>query len=37
VAEVLKLIPTESVEIRASSAEALEVEATYGTGEPPPA
>lgn len=30
--ETLKLTPTESVEIRSSTAEALEVEATYGTG-----
>jgi mannose-6-phosphate isomerase-like protein (cupin superfamily) len=35
-AETLKLTPTESVEIRASSEEALEVEATYGTGAKPP-
>ena len=34
--EVLKITPTESLEIRSSSAEALEVEATYGTGEEPP-
>jgi len=30
--ETLKLTPTESVEIRSSTAEALEVEATYGSG-----
>ena len=30
--ETLKLTPTESVEIRSSAAEALEVEATYGSG-----
>ncbi len=35
-AAVLKITPTESVEIRSSSPAALEVEATYGTGEPPP-
>jgi quercetin dioxygenase-like cupin family protein len=35
-ATVLKITPTESVEIRSSVAEALEVEATYGNGEPPP-
>lgn len=34
--EVLKITPTESVQVRSSTAEALEVEATYGTGEPPP-
>jgi quercetin dioxygenase-like cupin family protein len=35
--EVLTITPTESVEIRSASAEALEVEATYGAGgEPPP-
>ncbi len=32
----LKLTPTESVEIRSSTEEALEVEATYGTGAKPP-
>jgi len=31
-AETLKLTPTESLEIRSSGEEALEVEATYGTG-----
>jgi quercetin dioxygenase-like cupin family protein len=35
-ADVLKITPTESVEIRSSNPTALEVEATYGTGEPPP-
>lgn len=35
-AETLKLTPTESVEIRASTEQALEVEATYGTGAKPP-
>ena len=35
-AEVLTLTPTESVEIRGSSPEALEVEATYGPGRKPP-
>jgi quercetin dioxygenase-like cupin family protein len=32
----LKLTPSESLEIRSSSAEALEVEATYGPGGSPP-
>ncbi len=35
-AEILKLTPTESLEIRSSTAEALEVEATYGVGAKPP-
>jgi hypothetical protein len=35
-AAVLEITPTESVEIRSSSPAAPEVEATYGTGEPPP-
>jgi mannose-6-phosphate isomerase-like protein (cupin superfamily) len=35
-AVVLEITPTESVEIRSSGPAALEVEATYGTGEPPP-
>lgn len=35
-AESLKITPTESLEVRSAGAEALEVEATYGTGEPPP-
>jgi mannose-6-phosphate isomerase-like protein (cupin superfamily) len=35
-AVVLKITPTESVEIRSSGPAALELEATYGTGEPPP-
>lgn len=35
-AEALKLTPHESLEIRASSDEALEMEATYGTGKAPP-
>lgn len=36
-ADVLKLTPTESLEVRASTPEALEVEATYGPdGSPPP-
>jgi quercetin dioxygenase-like cupin family protein len=34
--EQLKITPTESLEIRSSTAEALVVEATYGSGEPPP-
>ena len=37
VADVLKLTPTESVAIQASSPDALEVEASYGpNGSPPP-
>lgn len=35
-AESLKITPTESLEVRVATAEILEVEATYGTGEPPP-
>jgi quercetin dioxygenase-like cupin family protein len=36
-ADVLELTPSESVEVRSSSAEALEVEASYGPhGSPPP-
>lgn len=34
--ESLKITPTESLEVRSSTADALEVEATYGSGEPPP-
>lgn len=35
--QALKLTPTESIEVRSSTAEALEVEVTYGpTGSPPP-
>lgn len=35
--DVLKLTPSESLEVRSSSPEALEVEATYGpAGSPPP-
>ena len=34
--ELLKITPTESLEVRSSTADALEVEATYRTGEPPP-
>lgn len=30
------ITPTEALEVRNSTAEALEVEATYGSGEPPP-
>ncbi|MDX6625789.1 MAG: hypothetical protein QOE56_778 [Solirubrobacterales bacterium] len=32
----LKITPTESVEIVSSTPQGLEVEATYGTGKPPP-
>ncbi len=35
-AESLKITPTESLEVRASTPDALEVEATYGIGKPPP-
>lgn len=35
-ADVLKITPTESIEVRTSGAEALEVEATYGVGGKPP-
>ena len=35
-AESLKITPTESLEVRSSTDDALEVEATYGTGEAPP-
>jgi quercetin dioxygenase-like cupin family protein len=34
--ETLQLTPHESLVIRSSTPEALEVEATYGTGKPPP-
>lgn len=34
--DVLKLTPSESLEVRSSSPEALEVEATYGPGGSPP-